>query len=331
MQINPYALNQDETELVSTILYECHCALFLVDITSQESFEGVKNVIKVIDNAKNPYLTKIVVCNKSDLEENRAVSKLEFKEYTDRDPTLQSIELTLKGEESQFQILLHKIYDAVYPQMLIPSNVISDSETSSPSKRRVYLLILGESEVGKTSLIKRYCKYTFEEKCQKSIGIEYEYTYKSINNELYKVIALDTAGEKRFRVLTNETYQKANCILLLFDVTNDLSFANIKYWMKDIKLNIHKRTKSDLSNTVYLIGNKVDMIEKRVVSREKAETEASEYGIKYYEISCKLNLNVSEVMNNIVLACNKRVKEEESNVFQQKEKREKQTWWRIKK
>ena len=96
--------------------------------------------------------------------------------------------------------------------------------------------------------------------------------------------------------------------------------------MKDIKLNIHKRTKSDLSNTVYLIGNKVDMIEKRVVSREKAETEASEY-----EISCKLNLNVSEVMNNIVLACNKRIKEEESNVFQQKEKREKQKWWRIKK
>ena len=60
VKINPNALTKDGRQQVEDILYECQCALFLVDITSHESFEGIKNVIKVIDNAKNPYLNKVL-------------------------------------------------------------------------------------------------------------------------------------------------------------------------------------------------------------------------------------------------------------------------------
>ena len=60
VKINPDALTKDGRQQVEDILYECQCALFLVDITSHESFEGIKNVIKVIDNAKNPYLKNLL-------------------------------------------------------------------------------------------------------------------------------------------------------------------------------------------------------------------------------------------------------------------------------
>ena len=60
VKINPDALTKDGRQQVEDILYECQCALFLVDITSHESFEGIKNVIQVIDNAKNPYLKNLL-------------------------------------------------------------------------------------------------------------------------------------------------------------------------------------------------------------------------------------------------------------------------------
>lgn len=336
VQINRNVLTKDEQELVATILYECQCALFLVDITSHESFEGVKNVIKEIDNEKNPYLTKFFVCNKSDLEEKRAVSEFELKEYSEGHPTLHSMKLTLKGEESQFQKLLNKIYEAVNKPSNIVSQCISREKSVTAglvSLKSFRVVFLGDSSVGKTALLNRYFKYTFEEKFLHTIGIDDETIYIKVKEALYKLTVWDTAGEERFRAPPKKYYNKANGFILLFDVTNQDTFANIKTWMKDIKDNTdngQRKTEIDSPMTIYLVGNKVDMVEKRVVSKEKAETEAGEYGIKYFEISCKLNLNITEVMNNMILACSKRVKKE-SNVFEQKEKKEKQKWWRIKK
>ena len=335
VQINRDALNKDEKQLVATILYECQCALFLVDITSHESFEGVKNVINVIkeiDNEKNPYLTKFFVCNKSDLEEKRAVSEFELKEYSEGHPTLHSMKLTLKGEESQFQKLLNKIYEAVNKPSNIVSQCISREKSVTAglvSLKSFRVVFLGDSSVGKTALLNRYFKYTFEEKFLETIGIENHRIFIKVKEALYQLNVLDTEGHELYRALFRKYYKKANGIILLFDVTNQDSFANIKTWMKDIKDNTDNG-QIDSPMTIYLVGNKVDMVEKRVVSKEKAETEAGEYGIKYFEISCKLNLNITEVMNNMTLACSKRVKKE-SNVFEQKEKKEKQSWWRIKK
>lgn len=311
-------LDKDEQQQVANILYECQCALFLVDITSPTSFDGVKNVIKEIDNAKNPYLTKILVCAKSDLESNRAVSGFELKEYSDGDPTLKSMELSLKGEDSQFQELLEMIYQALHDEKKqIPSNVVSECISHQKnvtagliSLGSLRVVLLGDSSVGKTAFLNRYFKNTFNENFLSTIGIDDETTFIKVNNDLYKLTVWDTAGQERFRALPKKYYQNADGILLLFDVTNQESFANIKSWMKDINENTNKSQGTsnglDPSLTIYLLGNKVDMLEKRVVSKQKAETEANALGMKYFEISCKLNLNIPEVMNNMILDCYKR-------------------------
>ena len=313
VKTKPEALDKDEQQQISNLLYECQCALFLIDITSTDSFESVKYVIKEIDNAKNPYLTKIVISNKTDLEANRAVSGFELKEYFDGDSTIQSLELNLKADDG-FQELLEKIYDSLHDEnKKIPSNVVTEcishqkSVTSSLiSLGSLRVVLLGDSSVGKTAFLNRYFKNTFNENFLSTIGIDDETTFIKVNNDLYKLTVWDTAGQERFRALPKKYYQNADGILLLFDVTNQESFDNIKTWMKDISENTNKTSTGsgiDSSLTIYLLGNKVDMKEKRVISRQKAESEAVSFGMKYFEISCKLNLNIPEVMNNIILDC----------------------------
>ena len=90
--------------------------------------------------------------------------------------------------------------------------------------------------------------------------------------------------------------------MLLFDVTNEESFADVSKWMNDVKENSNKE--SDL--TLYLIGNKIDKPD-RVISREKAEEMAKSLGMKYFEVSCKINMNIPEVMAKLIMDCHMKV------------------------
>ena len=123
-----------------------------------------------------------------------------------------------------------------------------------------------------------------------------------IGNELYKFTGWDTAGQERFRCLPKKYYQNADSVLLLFDVTNEESFADVSKWMNDVKENSNKE--SDL--TLYLIGNKIDKPD-RVISREKAEEMAKSLGMKYFEVSCKINMNIPEVMAKLIMDCHMKV------------------------
>ena len=96
-----------------------------------------------------------------------------------------------------------------------------------------------------------------------------------------------------------------NGILLFFDVTNESSFDNIKDWMKYIKESRASKHTSNIEDTkldipLYLIGNKIDR-DKRVITREKAEKMAKLLGMKYFEISVKLNLNIKEIMARMII------------------------------
>ena len=105
--------------------------------------------------------------------------------------------------------------------------------------------------------------------------------------------------------LTKKYYQNADGIFLLFDTTNQNSFQNVKKWLKDIQDNIQKNisNKDKEEIIIYLIGNKIDMIDDRIITKEMAEKQAKELGLKYYEVSCKYNINVNDVMVKMILNC----------------------------
>lgn len=94
-------------------------------------------------------------------------------------------------------------------------------------------------------------------------------------------------------IFQKKYYQNANGILLLYDVTNEESFNDISdFWIKEIKKNA--------GNLIYLVGNKIDN-PKRVISYSKGKNLAISLGIKYFEICCKYNINITEVMSNMIL------------------------------
>ena len=167
-------------------------------------------------------------------------------------------------------------------------------------------ILIGDSTVGKTCFLNRYFKNTFVEAFLSTIGIDKEIKHVKVGNDSYKLTVWDTAGQERFRCLPKKYYQNADGVLLLFDVTNEETFTSVSNWMKDVKQNSSKIISNDANKqeniSLYLIGNKIDL-PNRVISKEKAEEMAKSLGMKYFEVSCKINMNIPEVMARMIMEC----------------------------
>ena len=295
-----------DQSLIEAILYECQCALFMVDITNPNSFSQLKELTSHIESNKFPYLKKILVQNKIDLESTRQVTSNEIKEYADSNQPLDIQEISIKNSE-HINELLNKINAAVNQNKNeIPTNIVSESLdkrlTMINGQGALSFILIGDSTVGKTCFLLRYFKNQFNEVFLSTIGIDKEIKHVKVGNDTYKLTLWDTAGQERFKCLPKKYYQNADGVLLLFDVTNEETFNNVTNWMKDVKENSNKEGKqSDIA--LYLIGNKIDKSDERVISKELAETQAKSLGMKYFEVSCKINLNVTEVMARMIMEC----------------------------
>ena len=295
-----------DQSLIEAILYECQCALFMVDITNPNSFSQLKELTSHIESNKFPYLKKILVPNKIDLENTRQVTSNELKEYADSNQPLDIQEISIKNSE-HINELLNKINAAINQNKNeIPTNIVSESLdkrlTMINGQGALSFILIGDSTVGKTCFLLRYFKNQFNEVFLSTIGIDKEIKHVKVGNDTYKLTLWDTAGQERFKCLPKKYYQNADGVLLLFDVTNEETFNNVTNWMKDVKENSNKEGKqSDIA--LYLIGNKIDKSNERVITKELAETQAKSLGMKYFEVSCKINLNVTEVMARMIMEC----------------------------
>ena len=313
LDLNIYEVRIDEEflknpSLIDTFLYECQCAIFLVDITNQDSFKLIKDLIGLIKSEHFPYLKKILVQNKLDLESTRQVTSFELKEYLDNNTSLDSQEIDLKNGQN-LKELLKKINVAVNESKNeLPTNIVSEALEKKlglmNGQGALSFILIGDSTVGKTCFLTRYFKNQFNETFLSTIGIDKEIKHVKVGNDSYKMTLWDTAGQERFKCLPKKYYQNADGVLLLFDVTNEETFNNVSNWMKDVKENSNKDGKeSDIA--LYLIGNKIDKPD-RVIQKETAETQAKSLGMKYFEVSCKINMNIPEVMARMIMECHMR-------------------------
>ena len=141
------------------------------------------------------------------------------------------------------------------------------------------ILTIGESGVGKTCILRRFVENKFLKNHLATIGIDFKTKNIEIDGTPIKLKIWDTAGQERFRNITNQYYKGADGIILVFDVTDQMSFEKIKEWMSQIKAN----TQADQIGLV-LLGNKCD-IEPRTISKNDGEELGKELGIEYYETS----------------------------------------------
>uniref|UniRef100_A0A3Q3AIS8 small monomeric GTPase n=1 Tax=Kryptolebias marmoratus TaxID=37003 RepID=A0A3Q3AIS8_KRYMA len=151
------------------------------------------------------------------------------------------------------------------------------------------LLLIGDSGVGKTCLLFRFSEDAFNTTFISTIGIDFKIRTVELDGKKIKLQIWDTAGQERFRTITTAYYRGAMGIMLVYDITNEKSFDNIKNWIR----NIEEHASSDVEKMV--LGNKCDMNDKRQVSKERGEKLAIDYGIKFLETSAKSSINVEEV------------------------------------
>uniref|UniRef100_U5EXH4 Ras-related protein Rab-35 n=1 Tax=Corethrella appendiculata TaxID=1370023 RepID=U5EXH4_9DIPT len=154
------------------------------------------------------------------------------------------------------------------------------------------LLIIGDSGVGKSSLLIRFSDNTFSGSYITTIGVDFKIRTVVINGERVKLQIWDTAGQERFRTITNTYYRGTHGVIVVYDVTNGESFANVKRWLQEIESNC------DVVNKV-LVGNKNDDPQHKVVITEDAQRFANQMDIQLFETSAKDNINVEEMFLSI--------------------------------
>ena len=158
------------------------------------------------------------------------------------------------------------------------------------------VLLLGDSTVGKTCFLLRYCDKTFQEAHLSTIGLDYRLKTMTLQNgKNIKLQIWDTAGQDRFRAITKNYYKGANGIILIYDITNLQSYENVKNWIAQI------REQANPNVVIYLAGNKIDVVEElRMVKTEDGQKIADEFNLPFYETSAKSGINVNKIFDDLV-------------------------------
>ena len=248
----------------------------------------------------------IIVQNKIDLEKSSQIKESEITELINSRKNIETIKISTK-DRSGVEELINKINKSVNESKNeLPMNIISESVDNNKklvnSQGYLSFILIGDTEVGKTCFFNRYFRDTFSFDFLSTIGIEKESKLVKINNEIYKITLWDTAGQERFKSLPRKYYQNADGVFLLFDVTKEDTFNNVSNWVNDIKeySNIVVGQDGQQQVPLFLLGNKIDSLE-RVISIEQGKKLATSLGMKYFEISCKINMNIPEVMSQMIM------------------------------
>jgi len=154
------------------------------------------------------------------------------------------------------------------------------------------VLIIGDSGVGKTCLLLRFSENSFTTSHLATIGIDFKMKTIDVDGKRVKMQIWDTAGQDRFKTITQTYYKGAMGIMLAYAVNDRESFQNIENWMKQIK----EHASEDVSKI--LVGNKSDMPD-RCIDYEEGKRLADSYGIKFYETSAKDANNVNDAFFSI--------------------------------
>ena len=158
------------------------------------------------------------------------------------------------------------------------------------------MLILGDSFVGKTNMLKRFLNDEFDMNTKETVGVEFgsKNFILGEKEDIVKAQIWDTAGQERYRSVTKAYYKGAKGALLVYDITRKATFENIDNWLIDL------RTNADKDILILLIGNKSDLIDTREISEEEARTKAEQYNIAFLETSAKTGDNIAKAFTELV-------------------------------
>ena len=195
-----------------------------------------------------------------------------------------SFEISLINEKENFDDFIENLYNLLYN--IKDSNIYDIIQIQDPPKlsKNIFdfnglkdtynlsLFLLGNSTVGKSSFKQRFFLNNFIDNTLLTVGVDFDRTMCKIGDKFIKLEVCDTAGQERFRAIPRQHYSKADGFILIFDVCNEKSFKDVEIWIKDIienakgNINLNNNTLNQSDISIFLIGNKIDNYENRVVN-----------------------------------------------------------------
>ncbi|MES1908231.1 MAG: hypothetical protein MHM6MM_001204 [Cercozoa sp. M6MM] len=184
--------------------------------------------------------------------------------------------------------------------------------TTSSAPRQVKLVLLGDTAVGKTSLVMRFAKDVWFEYQESTIGAAYMPHTIQVDGTPIKFEIWDTAGQERYHALAPMYYRGAGAAVMVYDITSAYSFRRAQQWVHELRSQV-----SDC--VVALAGNKCDLADHREVETEDAKSFAEEHDLVFQETSAKADIHVGELFEQL----GRRLLEQERQRTQEEEERRK--------
>jgi small GTP-binding protein len=190
--------------------------------------------------------------------------------------------------------------DAEKRKRMLAANHQALSSSSSEPFKKFKLLLLGDSAVGKSSLILRWTLDQFSPNLTSTVGVNFKSRKVQCFGEWIQVQVWDTSGQENFHKITTSYYRGAQGIMLVYDVTEKKSLENVSYWIKNIKAH------ASASVQIVLVGNKIDLRgcseidQSTLLSKEDGHGIAEKFQIPCFETSAKESSNVDDAFMTLV-------------------------------
>lgn len=170
---------------------------------------------------------------------------------------------------------------------------------SAEYSKQFKIILLGDSGVGKTSIINQYIKNEFSDELPATVGVEFQPKYITVNGERIKLGIWDTAGQEKFRTLARQFYRNVDGVVMVYDITRVESLNNIdEYWIQQLQENATN------SYQIILVGNKSDLKDKcdpnKIVTTEMGQNMARKYSTLFVEASAKTADHVQNAFEELI-------------------------------
>ena len=173
------------------------------------------------------------------------------------------------------------------------NNVLTGELGAAASINNYKIVVIGDINVGKTSILSRFRYGSFEPSYMPTLGIDFFTKNLFYEDKTIRLILWDTAGEERFRSLIPSYLKNADCIIIVYDITNKESFHSLNHWLRSAKDNT-------VYETIFIVcGNKIDLKEKRTITNEEINEYIKKNNLIYVECSARNGEGIKELFNTI--------------------------------
>ena len=158
-------------------------------------------------------------------------------------------------------------------------------------------IMIGDSGVGKSSILNTYMTNNFDKNINSTIGVEFYTKEFEMDDKKFKIHLWDLAGQERFKSIIKSYYRKCNGVLLIFDLTDKRSFESVNYWYNELLRMYPLENDDEYNPSIFLIGNKNDMPYRNILTKDVEMMISGKKITNYMECSAKTGDNINDIFN----------------------------------